>query len=422
MNFNELKLDPGLLKGISDAGFAEMMPVQQQTLPLTLAGRDVTVQSQTGSGKTAAFLVTIFQLFGETGNLKKRKALIIAPTRELAVQIEKETKLLGRHLPYTSGCFYGGVGYAKQEAMLRRGVDILIGTPGRLLDFSSSGKLNLGQVDMLIVDEADRLLDMGFLPDLRRLLKNMKPPDRRQTMLFSATLGAEAREIASHHMNHPLRIEINPEQLTVETVAQEIYHVGTREKMSLLLGLLKRDFSRNALIFSNMKHEAERIANRLRQNGYACEHLTGDLAQNQRLRIIEDFKSGRLPLLIATDVAARGLHVEGLELVINYDLPGDCQNYVHRIGRTARVGKTGKAISLACEKFVSNLEAIESLIGQKIPVQFADDNLFAKDRSGWIDRNRRHETKKDFRQPMGRNSRETSFRKRPRPGSLRPSH
>jgi len=422
MNFNELELDPGLLKGIAGARFAEMLPVQQQTLPLTLAGRDVTVQSQTGSGKTAAFLITIFKLFGENGNLKKRKALIIAPTRELAVQIEKEAKLLGRYLPYTAGCFYGGVGYAQQEAMLRHGVDIIIGTPGRLLDFCGSGKLNIGQVDMLVIDEADLLLEMGFLPDLRRLLKNMRPPDRRQTMLFSATLGTEARGIASHYMNNPSRIEINPEQLTVETVAQEVYHVGNREKMSLLLGLLKKDYSRNALIFANMKHEAARIANRLKQNGYTCEHLTGDLAQSQRMRIIEDFKSGRLPLLVATDVAARGLHVEGLELVINYDLPGDCQNYVHRIGRTARVGKTGKAISLACEKFVSNLEAIESLIGLKIPVQFAEDGLYVKDRSTRSDHDRFRGAKTDFRQSKGRDARETSFRRRSHPSSARPSH
>ena len=381
MNFNELNLHREIVQGIDDMGFVQLTAVQEQTLPQTLTGRDMLVQSQTGTGKTAAFLITIFELFLQKKASSKQKALIIAPTRELAVQIEKEAKDLGRHLPFVIGSFYGGVGYHQQETLLRRGVDVMVGTPGRLLDFSQKGLINFKDITVLVIDEADRLFDMGFLPDIRRMLRRMVEPEQRQTMLYSATLLPAVRSIAADFMNRPGKVEIAPEQVTVETITQELFHVGNREKLSLLLGILKKRQPRNALIFTNMKHTAERLAKKLEMNGLKCRYLTGDLAQSKRLQTIDDFKAGRLPFLVATDVAARGLHIDDLEMVVNYDLPGDCQNYVHRIGRTARVGKSGLAVSLACENFVENLAAIESIINQKIPVQYAPDELFVTDRS-----------------------------------------
>ncbi|MDY0297639.1 MAG: DEAD/DEAH box helicase [Acidobacteriota bacterium] len=375
MKFAELKLDKDLLKGIEETGFEECLPVQAATLPLTLEGKDVTVQSQTGTGKTAAFLITIFQRLTHDSSVKGKKALIVVPTRELAVQIEKNAAEIGARMDFVIGCFYGGVGYQQQESLIRRNVNVIIGTPGRLLDLNGSGKLSFRDVAILVIDEADRLFDMGFLPDIRRMMRRMMPPRQRQTMLFSATLGYEARSISREFMNQPEKVEIQPEQVTVDKITQVIYHVGHREKIPLLLGLLKRDRPANTLIFTNTKHMAEKVDFHLRANGYASEFLMGDLPQKKRLRIISDFKAGRIPILVATDVAARGLHIEDLDLVVNYDLPGDCENYVHRIGRTARAGKSGKAISLACDDFIFNLDAIEKFIGMRIPTAAVDAEL-----------------------------------------------
>ena len=368
MKFTELKLEENIMKGIEEAGFSTLMPVQEETFVHTLKGKDVTVQSQTGTGKTAAFLVTIFQHFLDKNTGKNKKALIIAPTRELAIQIEKDAKVLGRYLNFTIGSFYGGVGYKHQEELLKRDVEVIIGTPGRLLDFNSKGKLDFRNIGFLVIDEADRMFDMGFFPDITRILRNSVPCSKRQTMFFSATLDVKTRSIAREFMNKPVKIEIMPEQVTVDTVSQRIYHVARKEKLNLMLGILKKELPKNALIFTNTKHAAAQVAKHLEYNGYKCLHLSGDLPQSKRLQVIDNFKSGKLPFLVATDVAARGLHIEGLEMIFNYDLPGDCENYVHRIGRTARAGKSGKAISLACESYIYNLEAIESFLGAKIPI------------------------------------------------------
>ena len=380
MNFEELQLSAPLLRGIADMGFTELTPVQEKTLDISLAGRDVAVQSQTGTGKTAAFLITIFQR-QQAVAAAWRKALIIAPTRELAVQIEAEARLIGRHLNLKIGCFYGGVGYIRQEAQLKRGVDIMVGTPGRLLDLEQKGTLSMKNIGFLVIDEADRLFDMGFLPDIRKILRRVPALEYRQTMLFSATLSGPALQIAREYMNQPEKISVTPENMTVDTISQELYHVGSREKINLLLGILKRDNPRSVLFFTNMKCDAERLSKRLELNGFPNEFLTGDLAQSRRLRIIDDFKSGKVLFLVATDVAARGLHIEGLDMVVNYDLPGESENYVHRIGRTARAGKSGKAVTLACEKYIANLEGIETLINAKIPVIFPEDDMFMRDRS-----------------------------------------
>jgi len=381
MDFNKLKLESRLLHGIADRGYKEMTAVQEQTLANTLEGMDVAVQSQTGTGKTAAFLITLFERMLYDSGSKRKKALIIVPTRELAVQIEKEARLLNRHLGFAIGSFYGGVGYTRQLTLLKKGLDIVIGTPGRLLDLSERGHLKLKDIGILVIDEADRLFDMGFLPDIKKLLQKMPHRRARHNMLFSATLNRVSRKIAAEYMNRPVFIEVTPEQLTVDTILQELYHVKSHIKMNLMLGILKAQAPQNALIFTNMRHVAFRLSKKLQSNGFRSRHITGDLPQSQRLKIMDDFKAGKFALLVATDVAARGLHIDDLEMVINYDLPQDCENYVHRIGRTARAGNSGKAISLASEGTTDHLEAIESFIGMKIPVQAADFDLFATDMS-----------------------------------------
>jgi ATP-dependent RNA helicase RhlB len=381
MNFNESKFEPRLLHGIADRGYEELTAVQEQTLAVTLQGLDVAVQSQTGTGKTAAFLITLFERMLLDSASRRKKALIIVPTRELAVQIEKEARLLNRYLGFAIGSLFGGVGYAGQLTLLKKGLDIVIGTPGRLLDLSERGYLRLKEIGILVIDEADRLFDMGFLPDIKRLLQKMPPRQARQNMLFGATLNRVSIKIAAEYMNHPEFIEVTPERLTVDTILQELYYVKSHIKMNLMLGILKAQAPQNALIFTNMRHVAFRLAKSLQSNGFRSRHLTGDLPQTQRLKIMDDFMAGKFAFLVATDVAARGLHIEGLEMVINYDLPQDCENYVHRIGRTARAGNSGKAISLASEGTADHLEAIESFIGMKIPVQKAGNELFATDMS-----------------------------------------
>ncbi len=381
MEFKELHLHHDLLRSIAERGYTELTSVQEQTLSLTLQGRDVAVQSQTGTGKTAAFLITIFQALLRSGAARRWRALIVVPTRELAVQIEGEANLLNRGLGFKIGCFYGGVGYGGQQGDLKKGVDIAIGTPGRLLDLAERGFLRLKEIDLLVIDEADRLLDMGFLPDIRRIMAQLPPADKRQGMLFSATLNRLSRAVAVKFMNDPAFVTLTPEQLTVDTITQELYHVKSHIKANLLLGILEKERPRNALIFTNQRHHAARLAKTLELNGLRCRYLSGDLPQSQRLRVIDDFMAGKFPYLVATDVAARGLHIDGLEMVINYDLPEDNENYVHRIGRTARAGNVGKAVSFACEKFGSHLEPIESFIGMKIPIKPAGIEMFARDKS-----------------------------------------
>jgi len=393
MNFNKLLIDSRLARGIKDRGYQEMTSVQEKTLCHTLQGKDVAVQSQTGTGKTAAFLITIFERMKRDEALNRKKALILAPTRELAAQIEKEAHLLNYHLGFSTGSFFGGVGYSHQLSSLKKGVDIIIGTPGRLIDLNQRGYLKLKDIGILVIDEADRLFDMGFFPEIKRLIEKMPPCKFRQNMLFSATLNRFSREIASKYMNHPIFIEITPERITVDSVQQELYHVKSHIKMNLMLGILKSQKPQNALIFSNTRHSASRLSKRLITNGFRSQSLTGDLPQRRRLKIISDFSSGKFAFLVATDVAARGLHIDNLEMVINYDIPQDCENYVHRIGRTGRAGKTGKAISLVSEGKGHHLDAIESFIGMNIPVQKTDFGLYATDLSctGYRSPNRAHQ-------------------------------
>ena len=384
MDFINFELHPDLQKGIDEIGYKTCMPVQEQALSHAFSGQDLYVQSQTGTGKTAAFLIVIYQRMLTEEALFKRKALIMAPTRELAVQIEEEAKMLGKYLPFKTGSFYGGVGYTQQEKLLKENVQILVGTPGRVLDLNKSGRMNLMDIAFLVLDEADRMFDMGFYPDLRKLINVVPPIDRRQTMLFSATLNAWVKNLAWEYTKSPYEIDIKPEIVTVEEITQILYHVPSEEKMPLLLGILKKEQPESALIFCNTKKNTEIVAKRLQHNGIDCEFIIGDLPQNKRLTIIDGVKAGKIKTLIATDVAARGLDIQNLSIVINYDIPVEAENYVHRIGRTARAGKTGKAVSLASEHDVYELPAIERYIGKKIPSQIADQELYEEDKSAHL--------------------------------------
>ena len=413
MKFSDLDLYSALQQGIDETGYTECTPVQEQTLPYSLAGDDVAVQSQTGTGKTAAFVITILQRLEKSpGN---KKALIIAPTRELAVQIQRETLAICRRTSFDCACIYGGVGYQQQEKWLAQGTRVLVGTPGRLIDLNRSGKLKLDDIAILVIDEADRLFDMGFLPDLRKLLRKMPDRGERQTMLFSATLDTRARRLAWEYMHEPVEIELSPENITVEEVTQELYHVANREKMRLLLGILRKQQAQKGLIFTNTKHSAIEISERLRVNGFDGQFIIGDLPQRKRQRIMDDMKRGCSMLLVATDVAARGIHIDDLPLVINYDLPEDPELYVHRIGRTARAGKEGKAITLACERYVYSIEAIEALINMKIPVLPLSPDLFSDDQSAGMvirtDRLRQGRSGAGQLDSRRRNSREVAQRR-----------
>ncbi|MFW5995612.1 MAG: DEAD/DEAH box helicase [Spirochaetia bacterium] len=384
MTFDEFNLSEPVRAGIRDVGFTEPTKVQVESLTHSLSGRDVTVQSQTGTGKTAAFLISIFELLTQNESFKGRKALVVAPTRELAVQIEDEANRLGAHVGLNVACFYGGVGYGKQEDAIAEGVDIIVGTPGRLLDFAQSGKIKLNQVGICVIDEADRLFDMGFYPDIQRIMKGMVPRTERLTMLYSATLSIRVLHLAYEYMNDPAEVEIEPEHITVQEVQQEVLHASRDEKMRVLLGLIQREDPGSCLVFSNTKSGAEQVAKRLEVNGYGARFMMGDLPQQKRLQILEAMKEGTTRFLVATDVAARGLHIDDLDLVVNYDVPEDPESYVHRIGRTARAGRSGKAYTIACERFVYGLEPIEKLIGMKIPVGRVTDELLVEDKSEGI--------------------------------------
>ena len=380
--FDNFTLPEPVREGLRRAGFTHCTPIQEKALPIALAGRDVAGQAQTGTGKTAAFLITLFTRLLERerhGPAGAPRALIIAPTRELVVQIAADATLLGQATPFAIQAVYGGVDYRKQRASVAAGVDVLIGTPGRLIDYHRQRVYDLGRVEVLVVDEADRMFDMGFIKDLRYILRQLPPYQRRQSMLFSATLSYDVMELAYVFMNDAERVSVTPEQVTAENVEHMVYHVALDEKMPLLVGILRGDPAARVLVFVNMRRTAERIERTLALNGVAAAAITGDVDQRRRLSILEDFKAGALPVLVATDVASRGLHIEGVTHVINYDLPLDPEDYVHRIGRTARAGASGKAITLACEDYVQGLEPIEEYIGFKLPFTFPEEAELVRD-------------------------------------------
>ena len=377
LSFTSLQLPEPLARGIADAGFERCTPIQAQTLPRALAGLDVAGQAQTGTGKTAAFLVALYSRLLRNEPAAGRpvtspRALILAPTRELALQIHHDAEILGQYTGLVLGLAFGGVDYDKQRRHIEAGVDVLIGTPGRLIDYLKQHVFDLRHAEALVLDEADRMFDLGFIKDIRYLLRRLPPPDQRLNMLFSATLSQRVLELAYEHMNDPELIRIEPERITAENVRQAIYFPSMDEKAPLLIHLLKKKGATRSMVFVNTKRVAEYLERKLRANGIEAAAMSGDVPQSRRMRMLRDFHDGKIAVLVATDVAARGLHIPEVSHVFNYDLPQDAQDYVHRIGRTARAGASGDAISLGCEEYVVTLPEIEAFIGRKLPVEQFD--------------------------------------------------
>ena len=379
LRFDALDIHEQVQAGVRDAGFEFCTPIQASTLPTALKGHDVAGQAQTGTGKTAAFLIATFQrLLASTpaeDAKKQPRAFMLAPTRELAVQIANDAELLGKHTGLKIGLAYGGTDYEKQRRIIEEGIDILIGTPGRVIDYYKQGVFKLDQVEVAVLDEADRMFDMGFIKDIRYLLRRLPAPDKRLNMLFSATLSHAVMDLAYEHMNEPELIRIEPDKVTADKVRQAIFFPSNKEKMPLLVGLIREMGEGRIMVFVNMKREAERVQAYLHANGIDAQAISGDVPQKKRLRMLMDFQSGDLPVLIGTDVASRGLHIPDVQYVINYDLPQDAEDYVHRIGRTARAGAAGDAISFGCETYAVSLPDIEDYIGHKIPVANYDVSL-----------------------------------------------
>jgi len=381
--FTNLHLPEALARGIADAGFERCTPIQAQTLPKALAGFDVAGQAQTGTGKTAAFLVALYSTLlrrdvPPTRRVNAPRALILAPTRELAVQIHNDAEILGQYTGLTLGLAFGGVDYEKQRRTLEAGVDLLIGTPGRIIDFFKQHVFDLRSVQVLVLDEADRMFDLGFIADIRYILRRLPAPEDRLNMLFSATLSQRVLELAYEHMNDPELVQIEPDKMTVDNVRQSVYFPSMDEKPRLLVGLLRSMDPQRTMIFVNTRRGAEDLETLLKANGINAEAISGDVPQKKRLRMMRDFHSGELPVLIGTDVASRGLHIPDVSHVFNYDLPQDPEDYVHRIGRTARAGAAGDAISLGCEDYAISLPDIEDYIGRGIPRAALTENLLAE--------------------------------------------
>jgi ATP-dependent RNA helicase RhlB len=374
IRFDSFPFSEAIMRGIRDAGFEYCTPIQAETLPIALDGRDIAGQAQTGTGKTAAFLLaTLHELDQEPAELSRRpnqpRAFMLAPTRELAVQIYNDACVLAAHTGLKVRVVFGGTGYESQRKALEDGVDILIGTPGRIIDYFKQHVFDLRAIQVLVLDEADRMFDLGFIKDIRYLLRRCPTPENRQGMLFSATLSYRVTELAYEHMNNPQKVVIEAEQITADRVKETAYMVANDEKVRLLIGLMRRLGESRVIVFINTKREADKVWGFLEGNGYPAAILSGDVPQKKRLSLLKRFSGGEVAVLVATDVAARGLHIEGVTHVVNYDLPEDAEDYVHRIGRTARAGAEGDAISFVCETYAFSLPDIEQYIGHKISVQ-----------------------------------------------------
>jgi ATP-dependent RNA helicase RhlB len=371
--FQQFDLHPHLAAGLADCGFTRCTPIQALTLPVALEGRDVAGQAQTGTGKTCAFLVAVMnRLLTRTAMPERHdidpRAVIIAPTRELAIQIDRDARALGRHTGLRFALVYGGVDYDKQRQQLRDGCDVIIATPGRLIDYFKQHVVRFHAVESFVIDEADRMFDLGFIKDVRYLMRRLPPRAERQSLLFSATLSYRVLELAYEHMNQPQKLTVETETVTADRVRQQVYFPSKEEKVPLLLNLLERTDPHRSIVFVNTRVAADRVTQRLSRQGYAVGALSGDVPQAKRQKLLERFKRGEVEILVATDVAARGLHIPDVSHVFNYDLPQDGEDYVHRIGRTARLGAEGDAISFACDLYAMALPDIERYIGQKIPV------------------------------------------------------
>jgi len=373
MKFNELNLAEPLQRAIDDLGFTELTAVQETALPITLSGKDVAGQGRTGTGKTATFLITTLNRLlteppKEGRNVKHPRALVIAPTRELVVQISDDAKNLVKYTDLKLHTVYGGVDYEKQRLAFDEGVDILVGTPGRLIDYLKKNCYSLSKCEMLVIDEADRMFDLGFIKDLRFMMRKLPKYNERQSLMFSATLSHRVLELAYDHMNDPVKLRAEEGSLTADGIVESMYHTAMEEKFPLLVHILRSQNVERGMIFINQKRTGEKVARNLARYGFSVGILSGDVRQKKRMRILEDFGAGKLHLLVATDVASRGLHIDGVTHVFNYDLPDDAENYVHRIGRTARAGAKGTAVSFACEHFCFGVPDIEAYIKRSIPL------------------------------------------------------
>ncbi len=379
--FSNLELSDIIIKSLKQAGFIECTPIQDRTLPLSLRGKDVAGQAQTGTGKTAAFLLATFQhlLNDESEQIKNPRAIILAPTRELAIQIHKDAVLLGKLLNFKYALIYGGTDYKKQLNSLKANVDIIIGTPGRIIDFQRQNALNLNNIQVTVMDEADRMFDLGFIKDIRYLLRRMPAPEKRLNLLFSATLSYKVTELAYEHMNSPEMVKIEQEEMTSKAITQSAFCPSNDQKVPLLIGLLQSQQPERCIIFVNTKRCAEQLDAYLVANGFKVAVLSGDVPQEKRERLLNSFQENKVNLMIATDVAARGLHIPAVSHVINYDLPQDVEDYVHRIGRTARFGATGIAFSFICEEYAYSMPDIEDYIGEKITVNPITESVVASD-------------------------------------------
>lgn len=375
--FIDFPIHEKVLNALESKGFEFSTPIQAKSLPITLAGRDIAGQAQTGTGKTMAFLIATFHHLLthdiQTANNQPR-ALILAPTRELAVQIASDAEILLQHSDLKLALAYGGDGYDKQIQAIEQGVDILVGTTGRIIDYVKQGILNLDKVQVVVLDEADRMFDLGFIKDIRYLMRKCPSPEQRLTMLFSATLSPRVRELAYEDMDNAEYIEIEPLQRTGHRIKEELFYPSNEDKMALLLTLLEEEWPERCMVFSNTKNKCEEIWRYLSADGHRVGLLTGDIPQKKRLALLDSFTKGDLDILVATDVAARGLHIPEVTHVFNYDLPDDREDYVHRIGRTGRAGESGHSISFACERYAVNLPAIEEYIGHAIPVSQYDSS------------------------------------------------
>ncbi|MBL3526700.1 MAG: ATP-dependent RNA helicase RhlB [gamma proteobacterium endosymbiont of Lamellibrachia anaximandri] len=409
--FDSFDLAPEIQQGIAEAGFTYCTPIQAEALPIALTGQDLAGQAQTGTGKTAAFLVATLQHLtvhpaDESRRANQPRALMVAPTRELAVQIHNDAVTLTKRTNFTSAVVFGGTGYEEQRRQLQEGVDLLIGTPGRLIDYLKQGVYDLRAIQVIVLDEADRMFDLGFIKDIRFMLRRCPKPEKRLGMLFSATLSYRVKELAYEHMNNPQNVEVEPEQVTAENVREVCYMTANEEKIPLLIGLLRSLENSRTIVFINTKRTADKVWGFLQGNGIETAVLSGDVPQKKRLSLLKKFQNGEVSVLVATDVAARGLHISDVSHVVNFDLPEDAEDYVHRIGRTARAGASGDAISFACETHAFSLPDIETYVGHRIPLESVDQALLAEiDPKSRIypekgSRNQRHQ--KDGRKSHGK--------------------
>ncbi len=404
MEMNQLDIPEVLQRSIAELGFQYCTPIQAAALPIALAGHDVTGQAQTGTGKTATFLIATYSYLlrhppAPQRHARQPRALIIAPTRELAVQIHRDAAALGKYTGFRLGLIYGGADYTKQRRLFDQGVDILIGTPGRIIDYFKQKLFDLRAIQVLVLDEADRMFDLGFLKDIRFLLRRLPDPEKRLSLLFSATISLRVTELAYEHMNNPRQVIVETDAETAANITESVYFPASEEKIPLLLGLLSRqDFTRT-IVFVNTKRAAARVETALNANGFQAAVLSGDVPQKKRLQLLKQFTAGSLPILIATDVAARGLHIPEVSHVINYDLPQDPEDYVHRIGRTARAGASGDAISFACEAYSYSLIDIEEYIQHKIPVAPLHSELLVSPKMPASPHRRSHKPAAKHRKP-----------------------